>query len=123
MTLLSSDKLASAAKILCIYGMSLGATDRDWWDYVMRWLYEDSSRQLIIFNYDDKYNPSIPQLWIDKEDEIINLFTQYCKNPAISVEKLRNRIHIAINQNLFSMNLTAESDRIYADALSQLQSI
>lgn len=116
-------EVINSSKILCIYGMSLGSTDRDWWDHVIKWLYGDTSRQLIVFLHDPQYNPSIPQNWIDKEDEIINLFVQYCKNPSIAVDKLRNRIHIAINQNLFSTNLTEESDKVYADALSRHQLI
>lgn len=109
------------SRIICIYGMSLGETDKDWWDRVVTWLHNDAGRQLVIFNYDDKYSTSLPMNWLDKEDEILELLTLYNKNKGISVDKLRSRIHIAVHKNIFEMPLTEKSDQIYEEAMKQLQ--
>lgn len=109
------------SRIICIYGMSLGETDKDWWDRVVTWLHNDAARQLVIFNYDDKYSTSLPMNWLDKEDEILELLTLYNKNKGISVDKLRSRIHIAVHKNIFEMQLTEKSDQIYEEAMKQLQ--
>lgn len=111
----------NSSKIICIYGMSLGETDRDWWDRVITWLHNDSSRQLVIFNYDDKYSTSLPTNWLDKEDGIIEQLTSYNKNKDINVDNLRSRIHIAVHKNIFSMPLTKKSDEINEMAMEQLK--
>ena len=118
----SALSLINNSKIICIYGMSLGMTDKDWWVRIMSWLCGDADRQLIIFNYDEKFNASSPQNWFDKEDSIMALLAEYCKDTTISTETLRNRIHIAVHKNVFSMPLTAQSDQAWSEALAMLQS-
>jgi hypothetical protein len=75
----------------------------------------------VIFNYDPEYSTDAPLNWLDKEDSIIDQLSAHNKNQSISVEKLRNRIHIAVHKNIFSMPLTAESDKLYNEALAQFQ--
>lgn len=111
----------NSSRIICIYGMSLGETDKDWWDRVITWLHNDAGRQLVIFNYDDKYSTSLPMNWLDKEDEILETLTKYNKNKDVSVEKLSSRIHIAVHKNIFEMPLTVKNDQIYEEAIKQLQ--
>lgn len=111
----------NSSRIICVYGMSLGETDRDWWDYVITWLHADSGRQLVIFNYDDKYSTSLPMNWLDKEDSILKQLASHNKNKSISVEKLSGRIHIAVHKNIFAMPLTDKVRLIYDEAIKQLQ--
>ena len=64
---------------------------------------------------------SLPMNWLDKEDAILEQLAAYNKNKGISVEKLKNRIHIAVHKNIFSMPLTEKNDQIYEEAIKQLQ--
>ena len=64
-------EILGSSKIICIYGMSLGETDRDWWNRVIAWLNGDSERQLVIFDFDPQYTASVPMNWLDKQDAII----------------------------------------------------
>lgn len=112
--------IINSSTIICIYGMSLGITDRDWWDRVITWLYSNSTRQLVIFIYDTQYSATSPMNWMDIEDKLIEQLSSYTKDTSISVDKLRNRIHIAIHKNIFTMPLTQESDQIYTSALELL---
>lgn len=105
-------KIINKSTIICIYGMSLGATDKKWWDMILLWLLRDSTRQLILFNYDETYSTSTPFGWIEKEDEIIDRLSSYNSNSSISVENLRSRIHIAVHKNIFHMNLRNEKSWI-----------
>ena len=41
--------------LICIYGMSLGDTDNQWWKHLINWLRNDSAHYLIVFDYDEKY--------------------------------------------------------------------
>ena len=38
---------------ICVYGMSLGNTDLDWWTYIAEWLCKSSDHRLVLFMYDD----------------------------------------------------------------------
>lgn len=93
--------------IICVYGMSLGATDKMWWNKILNWLAGNEGRHLIIYDYDPDFVASTPYDWIRKEDEILDKLTSYsCQN--IKAEKYRNRIHIAVHKNIFELNLRRE---------------
>ena len=85
--------------------MSLGETDKIWWTRIIDWLKGNTSRQLIIFDYDDKFTASTPYDWLEKEDKIINKFIQFSGCNYNEIEVLRPRIHIAVHKNIFQMNL------------------
>lgn len=113
--------ILNSSRLICIYGMSLGDTDRDWWDRVITWLAADLGRQLIIFDYDEKYSTSLPMNWLDKEDSILEQLALHNKSKGISIDNLRSRIHIAVHKNIFAMPLTKKNDQIYEEAIKQLQ--
>jgi len=97
--------LINNSTIICIYGMSLGATDKKWWDMLIQWLSASSERQLVLFDYDDKYSSATPYGWLEKEDFILDKFDQYNSNKNLTAESLRSRIHIAVHKNIFQINL------------------
>ena len=102
--------------IICIYGMALGETDKDWWKLALRWLNADGNRQLVIFDYDEKYNTASQFDFLEKEDTIIDKLSGFVEEERINVENLRSRIHIAIHKNIFALNLRKKED----DALSEV---
>lgn len=105
-----STELISTSKLICVYGMSLGETDKKWWDIILNWLSKDSARQLIIFDYDEQYTSSNQFSWLEKEDSIIDKLAIYSSNESLEIETLRPRIHIAVNKNIFQMDLTTENN-------------
>lgn len=42
-------KMIDESVILCTFGISIGSTDRMWWQYICEWLRKDGERRLIIF--------------------------------------------------------------------------
>lgn len=108
--------LISNSHIICIYGMALGETDKDWWKLALRWLNADGNRQLVIFNYDEKYDTSSQFDFLEKEDAVIDKLSEFVAEEKINVENLRSRIHIAIHKNIFALNLRKKED----DALSEV---
>lgn len=103
----------NGSNIICVYGMSLGSTDRKWWDLLMQWLSKSGDRQLVLFVYDDKYSSTTPYGWLEKEDSIMDKLTSYNSNKGFTVENMRSRIHIAIHKNIFQMNLQSKEDDEY----------
>lgn len=116
---INASRLISESTIICIYGMSLGATDKKWWNKIIKWLSTDGNRQLVIFLYDPNYRSSSQMDWIDKEDEIIDKLDEYCKNLNYSAENCRNRIHLSIHNNIFEMKLNKQKE-IFDLALNKL---
>lgn len=102
----SATDIINGSTIICIYGMALGATDKKWWELIIKWLSANAERQLIVFDYDEKYTTSTQFDWIEKEDSIIEKFEQYNTDSRIKIELLRPRIHIAVHKNIFSMSLS-----------------
>lgn len=105
----NNDKVAvdliKNSQIICIYGMSLGETDKKWWEQLLGWLSADGGRQLVIFIYDEKFTTTSQFDKLDKEDYIVDILNEYAQSEKVDVELLRDRIHIAIHKNIFSLNL------------------
>lgn len=85
--------LLSYSNIICIYGMSLGETDGIWWTKVIDKLFGDSSVQLIIFIHLEESIEGNTYLWMDLEDEVLDILQKYAGNR--NLDSARNRIHIS----------------------------
>lgn len=88
------------SSIICIFGMSIGETDRMWWQYIYNWLKDDRSRILIIFartketNKVYKYNNKL----IDEIKE------KFKSNGEMTDwwEQIENQIYVDVNANMFN---------------------
>ena len=107
-----------AKTIICVYGMSLGATDKKWWHNILSWLNNNGERQLVIFDYDNKYTQSNQFNWLEKEDALIDKLSQY--STGVDVEKLRSRIHIAVHKNIFEIDLAKQKREAYELAIDKV---
>lgn len=103
--------LITASHIIVVYGMSLGETDKLWWNKIIKWLHDEEDRQLVIFVYDKEYNASCQFDFLNKEDTIIDTLAEYNENAEIQVEEMRERIHIAVQKNIFELNLAIEHEK------------
>ena len=115
-----ADKLIAESTIICIYGMSLGETDKQWWNKILAWLHNNTNRQLIIFEYDEQFTMTTQFDRIEKEDAILDKLAEYNNNSIIAVEKLRSRIHIAVHKNIFQMNLRKKTEEKNNATLEQV---
>lgn len=122
-------KVIRDSNIICIYGMSLGETDKLWWDMISKWLATDERKHLVIFTYCNECEAinerikehknrlnsvSVTKYFdrVDIEDELKerqkevseNLkkkFLGYSNLVDGAKEAIKERIHIIINANLF----------------------
>ncbi len=94
------------SQILCIFGMSLGETDSDYWEMVTEWLSGDSKRQLVIFWYDvnaTKLNLAIPQKYreVTKVKRKLLDYSEWTEEKFAIYEK---RIHVVLKpQKMFAL--------------------
>ena len=114
-----ANRLISESDIICIYGMSIGATDAIWWKKVGKWLLENETRVIIYFVYDGNVD-SKPVYGIDRirdaEEEYCDKLFNAIEIPLEKRYELRNRIYMIINSEFMQIKLVKET----ADNLPQL---
>ena len=92
------NKIIKASSIICLWGLSLGASDEHWWDSINKWLQENANRHVFIFEHTD--NPPNPLLVSDeyeKKREVANRLLNYSGFADSEKEKLLTRIHVRFN--------------------------
>jgi len=92
--------LIKGSKIIFIYGMSIGETDKRWWERIIRWLKDDEMNQLIIYKrkkYEESVLPADNKIF---EKESKNSILKYSEFSKEDNENLKNRI-IIISENIF----------------------
>lgn len=101
---LKTENIIKKSSIIYIFGMSLGATDKVWWQKIGDWLKSSKTNYLIINSYELKFKAQNPQedpylyfsLIKDKQDEFLRHVIS--KN---DIEYLRNQIFISFNNPYF----------------------
>ena len=62
------------SNIICIFGMSLGATDKMWWQAVAAWLEHDQARKLLIFSWKMTSSEGIKEERATRQKVLKNFF-------------------------------------------------
>lgn len=91
---------------ICIFGMSLGATDKMWWNYICKWLQGSDKRRLIIFSKPDQDMPRLTKhrLFISENIVLENLRVNSGINEA-EWNKIMGRIFIKFDSGLFDFKI------------------
>jgi hypothetical protein len=93
-------KLLNDSQILYIYGMSIGATDKLWWERVCAWLAGNSDRHIIFHCYDMPAEGVINTDCRIAERKARRRITQYSQLDEQKKQAIESRIHVT-NVNLF----------------------
>lgn len=96
--------LIDSSDIICVYGMSLGDTDKKWWNYISNWLAKSDKRILVILQYNSKYNKRFPHTQSKFTKPIIEKFLSYSSLDDEKKQEIANRIYIGFNNNVFAIN-------------------
>lgn len=99
-------KLIKDSSIICLYGMSLGETDKTWWISLGKWL-KDPGHRLIIFGHSDRESDVAltHQQQFSLQYELTDTFLDLAEIQGAQRDELENRIFVVINPNLFNINL------------------
>lgn len=91
--------------LICVYGMSLGETDKKWWDLISTWLSKSDRRVLVILKHENNYSPRFPH----RQDRIIRpiqeRFLSFSTLSNEEKQKISEQIYIGINNDVFSIPL------------------
>lgn len=92
--------LLDSSKILYIYGMSIGETDKRWWKRLCEWLNRDDMRRLIIYQRKKYDNSAIPIFKRVSERKVKELLLSYGNFNEEERKALEGKIYIT-NDNIF----------------------
>lgn len=101
-------KLISEANIVIIYGMSIGDTDKYWWEMLMKKFISDPEMIIVIVNYDENYESVFKHLYIQKKRDIKEKLLKYVKNIDKNItvrQELEKRIIVELNTNMFNFKI------------------
>lgn len=101
-----AQKLIEDSHIIGIFGMSIGYSDKMWWEEILNWLKKSDYNKLIIFykGYEEKLQRKNPAITIRLNNRIKRDILQKggadIENPDI--EKIKERIFISYNTDIFN---------------------
>jgi len=97
-------ELMENSKYICVFGMSIGDTDKMWWIAIIDWLLKDSSRKLVLFVYDSSTVQSVSsqELVRLKRRKKANLIQRKNELDEAQINDLNKRIIIVKNPKLFN---------------------
>lgn len=99
----NAKKMIAESSVICIYGFSMGETDKIWVDLITDWLLCNPHHHLVVFQYDENtYNTCNFDELMDFEDERkIKLINRL----GIIADQVFNQIHIPIGYDIFNFSL------------------
>lgn len=91
----------SWADVICVYGLSLGETDSNWWNLIAHTLLTKHTR-LVFFAYEDNYDP---------RPQCINRMKRCCQNKFLNTttltdeekKKIRDKIYVVNRSPIFDI--------------------
>ena len=101
-----AEEMIDKSQIICIFGMSMGITDKRWWKKIISWLSASTDRRLIIYTRADekRFKRKIPTLVIREKEKIRREFWEKGnENQSDGVyEQIRTKIWVVFNSKIFS---------------------
>lgn len=94
--------------VICVFGMSIGRTDKMWWQYICEWLENSENHFLIIYVKADKASEGkrIGKRTLFRwQDEMLNRLKNNADMPDEEWERIRNRIYVECKTDLFNFKI------------------
>lgn len=86
------------SRIVCLWGLSLGQSDKHCWDYINRWLRDDPNRSVFIFEYsDDPPDPTLVSDYYQKRRKVAFRLLDHSNFTKEEKESLLSRIYVVFN--------------------------
>lgn len=92
--------ILDGSHIVYIYGMSIGETDKLWWERVCAWLGGNGNRHLIVYRYSMPNRSLLETSYMIEERKARKEITKFAKLDEKQLAGIERRIHIT-NFNIF----------------------
>lgn len=93
-----------SADLIIVYGMSIGLTDKLWWQRVAKRLETSSARMLIFYHLEHPINNRIKWKESWKKREVYNKLEDIAEIPEYIRPKIESRITVSLSDHLFNPN-------------------
>lgn len=90
--------LISESNIICLWGLSLGKTDSQWWEAVMEWLGKKESNRLIVYWFTGgKVTKRLHTTLLREKEKICDELFRYSALTTEQMNEIRKRIFIVFD--------------------------
>lgn len=93
-----AEAIINKSRIVCLWGLSLGDSDKRWWEFVNKWLKDNQDRHLFIFQHTNTppSNILVADLY-RKKREVTNRLLCFSSFSEGEKQLLEKRIHVIFN--------------------------
>lgn len=99
-----AQNMLNNSDVFIIFGMSMGESDKRWWNYIAKTMYNKSYTYLIICCYKNGFEDFSPHRKLDIQDNLIDVFLSLIDLSQDVKNNIRNRIFVSANSKLFVTN-------------------
>ena len=99
--------IIDSSTIICIFGMSIGKTDKMWWERICKWLRSSVNHRLIIYvkgNMDVVKRVTKRILFLS-QNETLEKMKSYSGLKAEECDAIVSQVYIKFDTNIFNFNL------------------
>lgn len=89
------------SRYICVYGMSLGNTDKHWWAYITDWLLKSPDNRLVLFMYDESGRSPIGSKAVRMQEVIRRRFLA-AAGKKDEYSKVSQKIIVRFNTDIFT---------------------
>lgn len=111
----NATRVINQSKIICVYGMSIGETDKKWWELIMNWLQGNPDRHLIVLKHEaEKRQVFRWRRFVDRTREYLFMYGGVSSEKRASLE---SQIHVDVDRDIFSMDLRKQNHAFVCKSL------
>lgn len=118
-----AEQMLQGCGIVCIFGMSLGETDKHWWNTVVKNLCNKYIKRVIIFHYEPKLNTDFNVMLLRTQNRIKEQLLGYSNISEDIKKSVMDKIKVICNMNIFNLNLIFEDDSEFEAMLKEKEVI
>jgi hypothetical protein len=96
-------RMIKSSDFIVVFGMSLGETDRIWWESIIQWLRDDPQHYLVIFAWKKDYSKAMISYFLDIEKEVRKLLLSYSDTPKTDSDLIIKQVSIMLNSEIFKI--------------------
>ncbi|MGL5014310.1 MAG: AbiH family protein [Bacteroidales bacterium] len=108
--LIDSDciNIINESNLICLFGLSIGDTDRFWWEQIGTWLEVDNRRLLIFFKNNEMIEPRKGYKRSVIEEKVKDTFLSQTKISDSNKTRCKERITVGVDTELFKLNVVSK---------------
>ena len=98
----------SSSNLIILFGVSIGVTDKIWWEKIYNRLKSNKCKLLIFHYHNEPYDQRIPAEKLQIQEEVKKRIISDNKEKQETIELVRNNIYVIVNgpflQNIYKKN-------------------